>query len=243
MQNLNYCCSLKEATDLVAGLLGGTVRLFTTQCVMQEIKALGSDYAGDTHLLFTMCQCVLPIPAQHQFSKKDVLQKHTEPVRRCTCTNVVMRMHLKLQWNASSVLLVRVTAALHHHRQVVTPIMCQADTCGSLFPSAFCVHTAMLHPALHIRSLHNHVRQRRKVCYVIPSIPLPFSQDHCFALGTDNEGHFFIGTQDKQLRGAISRVPAGASMFMSVNGLHLEQPSAKQEKVVNEVNLLGCAAC
>ena len=39
-------CSLKEATDLVAGLLGGQVRLFTTQCVMHEIKALGHDYAG-----------------------------------------------------------------------------------------------------------------------------------------------------------------------------------------------------
>ena len=39
-------CSLKEATDLVAGLLGGQVRLFTTQCVMHEIKALGQEYAG-----------------------------------------------------------------------------------------------------------------------------------------------------------------------------------------------------
>lgn len=54
-------------------------------------------------------------------------------------------------------------------------------------------------------------------------------------LGDTNEGHFFIGTQDKQLRSAISKVPAGASMFMSVNGMHLEQPSAKQEKVVNKV--------
>ena len=26
-------------------------------------------------------------------------------------------------------------------------------------------------------------------------------------------------------------------MFMSVNGLHLEQPSAKQEKVITQVNL------
>lgn len=39
-------CSLKEVTDLTAGLLGGQVRLFTTQCVMHEIKALGKEYKG-----------------------------------------------------------------------------------------------------------------------------------------------------------------------------------------------------
>lgn len=39
-------CSLKEVTDLTAGLLGGQVRLFTTQCVMNEIKALGKEYKG-----------------------------------------------------------------------------------------------------------------------------------------------------------------------------------------------------
>ena len=44
-----------------------------------------------------------------------------------------------------------------------------------------------------------------------------------------------MGTQDKQLRTAISKVPAGASLFVSVNGLHLEQPSAKQEKIINQV--------
>ena len=44
--DLDRACSLKEATDLVAGLLGGQVRLFTTQCVMHEIKALGKDYEG-----------------------------------------------------------------------------------------------------------------------------------------------------------------------------------------------------
>lgn len=45
-----------------------------------------------------------------------------------------------------------------------------------------------------------------------------------------------IGTQDKQLRNAISAVPAGAYLFMSVNGMHLAQPSARQEKVVNQVH-------
>lgn len=53
--------------------------------------------------------------------------------------------------------------------------------------------------------------------------------------GEENAGHFFVGTQDKQLRTAISKIPAGASMFISVNGLHLEQPSTRQEKVVHQV--------
>jgi len=56
-----------------------------------------------------------------------------------------------------------------------------------------------------------------------------------FFTGEENAGHFFVGTQDKQLRTALSKVPAGASMFVSVNGLHLEQPSAKQEKVIKQV--------
>lgn len=67
--------------------------------------------------------------------------------------------------------------------------------------------------------------------------------------GDDNAGHFFVGTQDKQLRTAIGKVPAGASMFISVNGLHLEQPSIRQEKVVHQVtnkqgrgHLLRCSS-
>ncbi len=44
--NIFCCCSLKEATDLIAGLLGGQVRLFTTRCAMHELKTLGKDYAG-----------------------------------------------------------------------------------------------------------------------------------------------------------------------------------------------------
>ena len=46
-----------------------------------------------------------------------------------------------------------------------------------------------------------------------------------------------MGTQDKQLRKDISKVPAGASMFVSVNGLHLEQPSDKQEQLINQASL------
>ena len=68
-----------------------------------------------------------------------------------------------------------------------------------------------------------------------PASVVMHSRHGSAALGEDNAGHFFVGTQDKQLRTAISKVPAGASMFLSVNGLHLEQPSTQQEKVVNKV--------
>ena len=63
----------------------------------------------------------------------------------------------------------------------------------------------------------------------------------CISVGDDNAGHFFVGTQDKQLRIGISKVPAGASLFVSVNGLHLEQPSAKQEEVINQVSHCSCS--
>ncbi|KAL3159300.1 hypothetical protein ABBQ32_011256 [Trebouxia sp. C0010 RCD-2024] len=120
--------NLKAVTDLTAGLLGGQVRLFTTQCVMHEIKALGKEYK-DTYLA----------------CKKLQLYKcgHDDAVEAAT------------------------------------------DCLKSL-------------------------------------------------VGDDNAGHFFVGTQDKQLRTAIGKVPAGASMFISVNGLHLEQPSIRQEKVVHQ---------
>ncbi|KAL0030147.1 hypothetical protein WJX79_010990 [Trebouxia sp. C0005] len=120
--------NLKEATDLIAGLLGGQVRLFTTQCAMHELKTLGKDYA-DTYK---------------------------------ACKKI------------------------------------QLYTCG-----------------------HDDKAQPTTDC--LQSL-----------VGEENAGHFFVGTQDKQLRTAISKVPAGASMFVSVNGLHLEQPSAKQEKVINQ---------
>ena len=40
--------------------------------------------------------------------------------------------------------------------------------------------------------------------------------------GDSNPEHFFVATQDRELRAAIDRVPGGASIFASVNGLHLQ---------------------
>ena len=37
---------MKEVTQLIGGLLGGQVRLFTTRCCQQELKALGADFSG-----------------------------------------------------------------------------------------------------------------------------------------------------------------------------------------------------
>ena len=42
------------------------------------------------------------------------------------------------------------------------------------------------------------------------------------AAGESNPEHFFVATQDRALRAAIDRVPGGASIFASVNGLHLQ---------------------
>ena len=44
---------------------------------------------------------------------------------------------------------------------------------------------------------------------------------HVFA-GESNPEHFFVATQDRGLRSAVDRVPGGASIFASVNGLHLQ---------------------
>lgn len=60
------------------------------------------------------------------------------------------------------------------------------------------------------------------------------------ATGEDNSGHFFVGTQDKQLHKDIAKVPAGVSLFMSANGLHLEQPSQKQEQLMRQASLTKC---
>ena len=44
----------------------------------------------------------------------------------------------------------------------------------------------------------------------------------CDLTGTSNPDHFFLATQDRSLRAAVDRVPGGASIFASVNGLHLQ---------------------
>ena len=53
--------------------------------------------------------------------------------------------------------------------------------------------------------------------------------------GGSNTEHFFVASQDAQLRGKLQRLPAGASIFASVNDIHLEQPSAEQRLAAGQV--------
>ena len=54
--------------------------------------------------------------------------------------------------------------------------------------------------------------------------------------GSSNAEHFFVASQDGQLRGKLQQLPAGASIFASVNGVHLEQPSAEQRRAAGQVS-------
>lgn len=48
-----------------------------------------------------------------------------------------------------------------------------------------------------------------------------------------------MATQDKGLQRACMGVPGGAVLFASVNGVHLETPSALQKEKAKQVR--GCA--
>lgn len=47
--------------------------------------------------------------------------------------------------------------------------------------------------------------------------------------GERNAEHYFVATQDRALRVALGQQPGGASIFCSVNGVHLEPPSEAQK--------------
>jgi hypothetical protein len=47
--------------------------------------------------------------------------------------------------------------------------------------------------------------------------------------GERNTEHYFVATQDRGLRSALGLRPGGASVFVSVNGMHLEPPSDAQK--------------
>ncbi|BDA48221.1 rRNA-processing protein UTP23 homolog [Coccomyxa sp. Obi] len=55
-------------------------------------------------------------------------------------------------------------------------------------------------------------------------------------VGKDNPQHYFVATQDKALRVALGNLPGGASVFVNVNGVQLEQPSETQKRAVKEVD-------
>lgn len=56
------------------------------------------------------------------------------------------------------------------------------------------------------------------------------SPEECLSsiYGDNNPQHMFIATQDRALRASLGRIPGAALIFASVNGLHLEAPSAQQ---------------
>lgn len=66
----------------------------------------------------------------------------------------------------------------------------------------------------------------------------PVSASECLMSQVDqnNQEHFFIATQDRNLQNKITRQPAGAVLFATVNGIQMEMPSEKQKShVVQQV--------
>ena len=59
-------------------------------------------------------------------------------------------------------------------------------------------------------------------------------------VGEDNPQHYFVATQDKALRVALGNLPGGASVFVNVNGVQLEQPSEAQKRAVKKVAPAPC---
>ena len=64
---------------------------------------------------------------------------------------------------------------------------------------------------------------------------------HTLRAGDANAQHYFVATQEKALRGALGKVPGGASVFLNANGVHLEPPSEKQRRGVEQVR--GSCSC
>ena len=52
--------------------------------------------------------------------------------------------------------------------------------------------------------------------------------------GDANAQHYFVATQEKALRGALGKVPGGASVFLNANGVHLEPPSNRQRRGIEQ---------
>ena len=56
-----------------------------------------------------------------------------------------------------------------------------------------------------------------------------------FYAGMENQEHYFVATQDKALRVALGKLPGGASVFVNVNGVQMEQPSEVQRRAMKQV--------
>lgn len=69
----------------------------------------------------------------------------------------------------------------------------------------------------------------------------PVSAAQCLAeqvVGGNHE-HFFIATQDRALQRQVLKLPAGAVLFTSVNGIHIENPSEAQKRHVQAKEVTG----
>jgi len=48
-------------------------------------------------------------------------------------------------------------------------------------------------------------------------------------VGANNPGHFFVGTNDRDLRKKLGRIPEAPLLFRTVNGLQLQPPTRESE--------------
>ena len=46
--------------------------------------------------------------------------------------------------------------------------------------------------------------------------------------GEKNGGHYFVASQDLELRRKLGNIVGGATLFISVNGVHISQPTDTQ---------------
>jgi len=54
-------------------------------------------------------------------------------------------------------------------------------------------------------------------------------------VGSDNREHYWIATQDRDLRRALSEIPGTPSLFLTAHGLTIEAPSEVDKKSVEQV--------
>ena len=55
--------------------------------------------------------------------------------------------------------------------------------------------------------------------------------------GNNNEEHYFMATQDKELRNSLGQILGGATLFLSVNGIHIAQPTEIQKGLAKQVSI------
>lgn len=163
--------NMMDLREHIPKLLGGKCKIYTTQCVMHELRALGPDYK------------------QTSFAAKDYeLHKceHDNPVSAADC---LLRQVGK--WT------LRVPKRRHS---------CQLPSLAMQLCSGDC----------------QPITWRLSIFYLLSS-------------GKHNKDHWWMATQDRELRGQLAGLPAVPCLHMSVNGLHVEAPSELAKQHVREV--------